>query len=198
MFQLAQIKETLLLPTHLPGKRSHMIQASGNDNLAVKNRLGFTLIELLIVIAIIIILIGIAVPLSAGYITERNVYNAATQIQQDLLLVQNLAITHSTESKFKITFTNSKSYTFETDESGSKTVTRNFPSSIEIYDLKINGANAYSFPKPFNFDNQGRLHQTGDPNPCSIDIYLQLNNGTKQIKVSVSPIGRVTIDWIKQ
>jgi prepilin-type N-terminal cleavage/methylation domain-containing protein len=155
-------------------------------------RKAFTLIELIIVIAIIIILTGIAVPLSAGYITERNVYNAATQIQQDLLLAQNLAITHSTETKFKITFTNSKSYTYETDESGSKTVTRNFPSSIEIYGLKIDGTSAL-LSKSFNFDNQGRLHQTGESNFCSIDVYIQIGGGAKQIKVSVSPIGRVTV-----
>ena len=160
------------------------------------NRKGFTLIELIIVIAIIIILTGIAIPVSVNYINERQVYNAATQIQQDLLLVQNLSITHSTETKFKITFTNSKSYTYEADEIGSKTVTRNFPSSIEIYDLKIGGTSILPFPEAFNFDNQGRLHQTGDPNPCSIDIYIQLGGGVKQIKVSVSPIGRVTIDWV--
>jgi prepilin-type N-terminal cleavage/methylation domain-containing protein len=161
-----------------------------------KNKSGFTLIELIIVIAIIIILTGVAVPLSAGYITERNVYNAATQIQQDLLLIQNLAITHSTESKFKITFTNSKSYTFETDESALKTVTRNFPSSIGIYDLKIEGISILPFPKSFNFDNQGRLHKTGDLNPCSLEVDIQLSNGAKQIKVIVSTIGRVTIEWI--
>ena len=167
-----------------------------NSKIFSKNRRGFTLIELLIVIVIIIILVGVGVPLSAGYITERNVYNAATQVQQDLLLVQNLAITHSTETKFKITFTNSKSYTYEADEIGLKTVTRNFPSSIEIYDLMIDGTSDYSFPKSFNFDNQGRLHESGVSDPCSIEVYLQLSNGIKQIKVVISIIGRVKIDWI--
>jgi prepilin-type N-terminal cleavage/methylation domain-containing protein len=166
-----------------------------NSKILSKNHKGFTLIELIIVIVIIIILVGVGVPLTAGYITERNVYNAATQVQQDLLLVQNLSITHSTESKFKITFSDSSSYLYETDESGTKTVSRNLGSNINIYDLKIDGTST-SLSKSFNFDNQGRLHQTDVLNPCSIEVYLQLSNGTKQIKVVVSPIGRVIIDWI--
>ena len=164
--------------------------------LLARNRRGFTLIELIIVVAIIVIIGATAPMLSSGIIVERQVYNAATQVQQDLLLVQNLAITHSTETKFKITFTNSKSYTYEADEIGLKTVTRNFPSSIEIYDLMIDGTSDYSFPKSFNFDNQGRLHESGVSDPCSIEVYLQLSNGIKQIKVVISIIGRVKIDWV--
>ena len=164
--------------------------------LLARNRRGFTLIELIIVVAIIVIIGATAPMLSSGIIVERQVYNAATQVQQDLLLVQNLAITHSTETKFKITFTNSKSYTYEADEIGLKTVTRNFPSSIEIYDLMIDGISDYSFPKSFNFDNQGRLHESGVSDPCSIEVYLQLSNGIKQIKVVISIIGRVKIDWV--
>ena len=61
----------------------------------INNRKGFTLIELLIVVVIIITLSGIAVPISAKFIAERSLYNAAVQIQQDILLIQNLAITHS-------------------------------------------------------------------------------------------------------
>jgi len=163
----------------------------------IRLKKGFTLIELLLVIVIVIILTGIAIPVSANYINGRQLCNTATQVQQDLLLVQNLAITHSTETKFKITFSNSRSYTYEKVEDGSKTVTRNFPSSIEIYDLKINGASA-SLPQSFNFDNQGRLHKTDISDACSLEVYIQLGNGTKQIKVVVSPIGRVIIEWEKK
>jgi len=164
----------------------------------VNKKTGFTLIELLLVIVIIIVLTGIAIPVSANYINGRQLYNAATQVQQDLLLVQNLAITHSTETKFKITFIDAKSYKYEKDEEGKVITARTFPSSINIYDLKINGSSASINNNSFNFDNQGRLRQTGSSSACYIDIYLQLANGTKQIKVSVSQIGRVTIEWIKQ
>lgn len=160
-------------------------------------RRGLTLVELLLVIVIIIVLTGIAIPVSANYINGRQLYNAATQVQQDLLLVQNFAITHSTESKFKITFSNSGSYVYEKDENGTSLVTRTFPSSISIYEFTINGTST-TLPKSFNFDNQARLRQTGSSSTCYIDIYLQLANGAKQIKVSVSQIGRVTIEWIKQ
>lgn len=58
-------------------------------------RRGVTLIELLIVVAIVVIL-GATVPmLTSGVVVERQMYNTAAQLQQDLLLVQNMAITHS-------------------------------------------------------------------------------------------------------
>lgn len=59
------------------------------------SRGGFTLIELVIVIAIIIILSALAPMLTSGVVLERQMYNTAVQLQQDLMLVQNMAITHS-------------------------------------------------------------------------------------------------------
>jgi Tfp pilus assembly protein FimT len=68
-------------------------------------RKAFTLFELIIVIAIIIIMVGVAAPMTSSYIVERSLYNAAAQVQQDIRLAQHLAITHSTTSEFKIHFT---------------------------------------------------------------------------------------------
>jgi prepilin-type N-terminal cleavage/methylation domain-containing protein len=168
------------------------------------NKKGFTLIELIIVIAIIIILTGIAVPLSAGYITERNVYNAATQIQQDLLLVQNLAITHSTdpsahpdpddsakrkfeiyfypsENKYYVEATEDAVFTSPSDMTG-KVITRQFSSALRFSDYSGGGYIA--------FNNQGI------PYPNESIITISNTSESKVIKVTISPIGRVTIDWI--
>jgi prepilin-type N-terminal cleavage/methylation domain-containing protein len=156
---------------------------------------GFTLIELLIVIVIIIILVGVGVPLSAGYITERNVYNAATQIQQDLLLVQNLAITHSAgkdSKRFEIYFYPSKNtYYVETAENAvftsptnltEKVITRKFSSA-----LKFSG---YSDGGYIAFDNQGI------PYPSGGVITISNTSSSKVVTVTISPIGRVKIDWV--
>ena len=48
------------------------------------SRKAFTLFELIIVIAIIIIMVGVAAPMTSSYIVERSLYNAAAQVQQDI------------------------------------------------------------------------------------------------------------------
>jgi type II secretory pathway pseudopilin PulG len=49
----------------------------------------------MVVVAIVAILAALAPMLTSGAILDRQLYNAAAQLQQDLLLVQNMAITHS-------------------------------------------------------------------------------------------------------
>lgn len=166
-------------------------------------RTAFTLIELIIVIAIIIILTGIAVPLTANTITERNVYNAATQIQQDLLLVQNLAITHSTDPSanpsdpakrmFEIYFYFSQNkyfveasedaiFTLPTNLTG-KVITRTFSSALE-FSLDLEHSDCIAF------DNQGI------PYPNEGIITISNTSESNVVTVTISLIGRVKIDWV--
>ena len=173
-----------------------------NSKILSKNRRGFTLIELLIVIVIIIILVGVGVPLSAGYITERNVYNAATQVQQDLLLVQNLAITHSTdpsahpadlalrkfeiyfyplENKYYVEAAEDAIFTSPTNLTG-KVITRKFSTALKFSDYSGGGYVA--------FDNQGI------PYPSKGTITISNTSESKKLTVTISTIGRVKIDWI--
>jgi len=204
-----------------------------NSKILSKNRKGFTLIELIIVIAIIIILVGVGVPLSTGYITERNVYNAATQVQQDLLLVQNLAITHSTDPfahpvdpalrKFEIYFYPSENkYYVETTEDAEfdpvtktikheKVITRQFsstlgfpkffekdtPPSVKLYDK--NGVVKSVPPENYiviSFNNFGIPTLYSDEDDPDSGIIIANSTLSKEIKVTISPIGRVKIDWI--
>ena len=197
----------------------------------MQNRKAFTLIELIIVVAIIIILTGIAIPVSANYINGRQVYNAATQIQQDLLLVQNLAITHSTdpfahpadpalrkfeiyfypsENKYYVEATEDAVFTSPSDMTG-KVITRKFsstlgfpkffekdtPPSVKLYDK--NGVVKSVPPENYiaiSFNNFGIPTLYSDEGVLDSGIIIANSTLTKEIKVTISPIGRVTIDWI--
>jgi type II secretory pathway pseudopilin PulG len=190
----------------------------------------FTLIELLIVIVIIIILTGIGIPISVAYINERQVYNAATQVQQDILLIQNKAITYSSSgNRFVMRFyLASNTFAYQTTENapallssnptpGSGIVVRKMPSTmgypayfgkndpesigIGTPDIKISGATKITSDLvDLYFDNQGIPYWSinGGVNFSSSAGYIILANSSliKQIEVSVSAIGRVTIDWI--
>jgi len=160
------------------------------------NKPAFTLIELLIVVVIIIILAGIGIPLSVSYINERQVYNAATQVQQDLLLVQNLAITHSSgknSKRFEIYFYPSKNtYYVETAENAvftsptnltEKVITRKFSSALK-FPLDLNPSDGWCIA----FDNQGI------PYPSVGVITISNTSESKKLDITISPIGRVTID----
>ncbi len=164
-------------------------------NLIIRRK-GFTLLELLIVIVIVAVLLGLVLPFASDLTSKRAIENAVIQIQQDLLLLQNLSITHSTNDKFKITFLDNYSYKFEKDESGSNVVVRKPPLDVQIYDIKVNGVSV-SFPQTFNFDSVGRFIYLANLQPCSAEIYLQLSSGVKQEKIVISPIGRVEVVVIK-
>jgi len=190
------------------------------------NKPAFTLIELLIVVVIIIILAGIGIPLSVSYINERQVYNAATQIQQDILLIQNLAITHSSggpvsgSKRFVMRlYLANNVFSFQTKENspdlptsnptpGNNIVVRVMPSSIGFpsffektspESVKIGSNNVTGGYVDLAFDNQGTPYWSvdgGSFQQAEGHIILINSSLSKQIKITISPIGRVTIDWI--
>jgi hypothetical protein len=138
--------------------------------------------------------------LSSGVIVERQVYNAATQIQQDLLLVQNLAITHSSDSssgRFEIYFypdPDSNCYYVEESEDAKfvspsnitgKVITRQFSSALK-FSLSSNLSGG-----KINFNNFGNPNPSGEGT-----ITISNTSESKVVTVTISTIGRVKIDWI--
>lgn len=59
----------------------------------IKNAQGFTLVELLIVISILVIVTGAAIPSFAGYIKNQGIKQAQEQLKSDLRNIQNKALT---------------------------------------------------------------------------------------------------------
>jgi prepilin-type N-terminal cleavage/methylation domain-containing protein len=176
------------------------------------SRKAFTLIELIIVIAIIIIMVGVTAPMASSYIVERSLYNAAARVQQDIRLVQELAIVHSSNSPahFRIHFyPEQNEYKIEADYDANYVL-----GSGKIIKRKF--SDAYGFPKHFGKDTPdsvtfGTLSAPG--NTATVDlnfnnrgipkkgaghINLMNRSGSKQIKVIVSVIGRVRIEWVKR
>ena len=173
------------------------------------HRKAFTFIELIIVIGIIVILATIVTGVSSGFFIDRAMYNDATRIQQDILMVQNLAITHSSGSltRFRIRFYPSlNKYIIEASEDANlesgtgKLIERQFSSTIGFPvffgkstpdSLKF----GLSIIPPglifdLNFNNMGVPYQ-GEG-----DINLINSSGQRQIQIVVSVIGRVNVAWV--
>lgn len=176
-----------------------------------KGRKGFTLIELIIVSIIIVIGVSMIVPLSVDYINEMQLYNCAVQIQQDILLIQNLAITHSSDNaaRFRIRFYPSlNQYIVEASEDANlvsgkgKLIRRKLP-------------NAFGFPRFFSKNVPNSVVFGVHSAPPDMFVELSFNNmgvplqggghinlinsvNSKQVSVIVSIIGRVRIDWVKR
>ena len=171
-------------------------------------RPAFTLIELVVVMAIIAIMGAVAPMLTSGTINDRQMYNAATQLQQDLLLMQNQAITYSTDPAqhpadatkrlFEIYFDTSHNRyfvesTFDAVFDSSiwtathgKVLTRQLSSS-----MKLSLDSTLAAKPSISFNSQG------NPYPSGGVITMSNTSDTKVLTVTVSPIGRATVAWKK-
>jgi prepilin-type N-terminal cleavage/methylation domain-containing protein len=195
-------------------------------------RRGVTLIELLIVVAIVVIL-GATVPmLTSGVVVERQMYNTAAQLQQDLLLVQNMAVTHSSGGPpggspryLMRLYLGDNAFAYETTETYSAP-TPSVPSpSSGIVMRRM--TSVFGFPAFFGktspasvtigssttatsgyvdivFDNQGLPYWSVDDGmswtSAGTKGSVMIVNGSlsKQMRVDVSVIGRVSIAWVKR
>lgn len=201
-------------------------------------RSAFTLIELVVVIAIIAIMGAVAPFITSGAIIDRQMYNTAAQLQQDLMLVQNQAITYSSGgplaggTRFVMRlYLNSNAFAYQTTESGASPsgsnptldiagiVVRQMPSTFgfpaffsnpsSLVSVKIDASpsvpDVTSGYVDVVFDNQGlaywAVNRTVD-GPAfqqatgSIAVMLTNSSSSKQIQVTISPIGRMSIAWV--
>ena len=176
----------------------------------IRHRKAFTFIELVIVIGVIIVLSGILTGVTSGFFIDRAMYNEATRIQQDILLIQNLAITNASGSqyRFEIRFYPSlNKYIIEASEDANfttgegKLITRQLGSTIgfpeyfgkSVPDSVLFGTSSVP-PSSYidlSFNNMGVPYQG--------EGHINLITGSgRQIQVTVSVIGRVLIGWIQR
>ncbi len=160
----------------------------------LRRRKGFSLIELLIAIVIVVLVAGIAIPLTAAYVNRRHLYNTAAQIQQDLLLIQNKAMTYGVDSgsgRFEIYFRPSQGTYYIEEEMTSDFLTN----SGKIVERKINraitmvidGVSEGEYWKvAFDYKGIPTLGSEGR-------IKLVLGKGSAEYDVVISTIGRVLI-----
>ena len=194
-------------------------------------RPAFTLIELIIVVAVLIIVAAMVPGLTSGPILDRRMYNAAAQLQQDLILVQNMAITHSSGgpgyssgSRYVMRlYLSSNAFAYQTTEDGaSPSGSSPTPGAAGIVVRQM--GSVFGFPAFFGktspasvtidtstnvtsgyvdvvFDNQGLPYwsQDGGKSWTSAGTKgsIMIVNGSlsKQVRVDVSVIGRVSIAW---
>jgi len=156
-------------------------------------------------------MLAVALPISTNAIAERSLYNAAVQVQQDIRLVQELAITHSSNSatKFRIHFyPGNNEYKIEASEDANyimgtgRIITRRFNDAygFPIYFGKSvpNSAVFGTLSAPSAPTVDLNFNNLGDPKQGGGHINLINRSGTKQIRVIVSLIGRVRIEWVKR
>jgi len=200
----------------MPGGKSQLMTLI----MQPTSKRGFTFLELVIVIALIMIIMGVSFSVMPNVITERAVYNTALQIQQDILLVQNKAITNSTtwnSGKFEIYFYPSDNiYYVETDanasfNSSTKTYTgkvyvRKMPSGV-ILDKIVLATNdpitttVSSPPTTYiklTFDNFGTPNYFCVSNDDNWGIFIRNSSGSKIVRVDISKLGSISVEWVKR
>jgi prepilin-type N-terminal cleavage/methylation domain-containing protein len=175
-----------------------------------RHRKAFTFIELVIVIGVIVVLAGMVTGISSGFFIDRAIYNEATKIQQDILMVQNLAITHASGSinRFEIRFYPSlNKYVIEASEDANltsgtgKLITRQLGSTVgfpEYFGKSVPDSIAFGASStPPNAYVDLSFNNMGSPYQGAGHINLITSSG-RQIQVIVSVIGRVRVDWIQR
>ena len=147
---------------------------------------GFTLIEMMIIIAIMGIFAGIAIPNYLSYMPKHRLNGAARQVMGDLMAARMKAVSQNNE--FKIFFLNNHEYTILDDDDNDGTADAGElkdPKDIhpEYHDVTISFED--DLIKNPIFSPKGTASNRKD-------IKLTNSSGSKYIKIAIT--GRVKID----
>jgi len=144
---------------------------------------GITLMELMVVIAIIAILSGIAIPNAINWRNNAQVNSAARGLYSDLQSARTLAIKENRDCT--VTFNNSGrgSYTVSMENKADKTINFSKYGAVALNSANFNNSNEITFrSNGFAYDANGNL--TGG----SVELHGAIN-----IEIVLTPLGNVRI-----
>lgn len=130
-----------------------------NKNLNIQKSSGFTLPEFLVIVAILVILTGLAVPTFLHFREESDLNDSAEEIVNALRVAQNKTLTSEGASQWGVYFTTStvpQQYTlFKGNTYQSRVAsfdeTYRLPRSVEIYELSFGGEESVFFKRITGF-----------------------------------------------
>jgi len=132
----------------------------------IPNAAGFTIVEILVVVAIALVLMGIAIPSFLSWLPTSRLSSAVRQVATDLQVARMRAIARNTNNT--VTFT-SDTYTYDSD---SRDISQLYP-----------GISIESAANP-TFNSRGT---------ANTPVTIKLNNGTAAKWVCVKAVGRINV-----
>ncbi len=138
---------------------------------------GFTVIELMVILAVAVIVMGVALPNMMSWLPTYRLSAGARQVASDLQLARMKAISQNTKYRLNFGVLPSTSYTFEKDNGGF--ATESGPFSLP------NGISVTVVSATSEFQARGTV------NAASVITLQNSNSSTYQVDISI--VGRVAI-----
>ncbi len=138
---------------------------------------GFTVIELIVVLAVALIVMGVALPNMISWLPNYRLSSGARQVAGDLQLARMKAISQNTKYRLNFGVLPSTSYTFEKDDGGFATESGPFSLPDGITVTVVSATSEF----------QAR----GTVDAASVITLQNINSLTKQVQISI--VGRVAI-----
>ena len=150
---------------------------------------GFTVMELVVVIALAMLVTGIAVPSLMAWLPTLRLSNAARQVATDLQVARMKAISQNT--KFRINFVSTTTYRFERDTNNNGTY--EIPSEIESGPFSLpEGIDVTTIGATWEFQPRGTAASNAGAGSTISSITFQ-NSGNETKTVEIALVGRVKI-----
>ena len=148
---------------------------------------GFTLIEMMIIIAIMGIFAGIAVPNFLSYMPKHRLNGAARQVMGDLMAARMKAV--SLNHRVKVFFYSNHQYKICDDANDNGTVDYGEGNNVQVKDIHSNYHDV-----TFSATDNPIFYPRGTAFPLGTTITLSSSNSPKKKYVKVRYTGRVMIE----